>query len=99
MLSGRAELDGAAGEAVLSTEVLTAGEALHFLPGTVCTACVRLEDTHILEASTPHLDDVVRLEARAWPRRHVGVARIAARLGRDPVERGFNGYYETIRRA
>ena len=52
---------GAAGEAVLSTEVLTAGEALHFPPGTVHRVRA-LEDTHILEASTPHLDDVVRLE-------------------------------------
>ena len=62
VLSGRAELEvGAAGAAVLSTEVLTAGEALHFPPGTVHRVRA-LEDTHILEASTPHLDDVVRLE-------------------------------------
>jgi mannose-6-phosphate isomerase len=60
--SGRAELQvGAAGEAVLSTEVLAAGEALHFPPGTVHRVTA-LEDTTILEVSTPQIDDVVRLE-------------------------------------
>ena len=60
--SGRAELQvGAAGEAVLSTEVLAAGEALRFPPGTV-HRIQALEDTTILEVSTPQLDDVVRLE-------------------------------------
>jgi mannose-6-phosphate isomerase-like protein (cupin superfamily) len=60
--SGRAELQvGAAGEAVLSTEVLAAGEALRFPPGTVHRIRA-LEDTTILEVSTPQLDDVVRLE-------------------------------------
>ena len=62
MLSGRAELElGAAGEAVLSTTVLTPGEALRFPPGTVHRVRA-LEDTTILEVSTPQLDDVVRLE-------------------------------------
>jgi mannose-6-phosphate isomerase-like protein (cupin superfamily) len=62
VLSGRAELElGAAGEAVLSKTVLTTGEALHFPPGTVHRVRA-LEDTTIFEVSTPHLDDVVRLE-------------------------------------
>jgi mannose-6-phosphate isomerase len=62
VLLGRAEIEvGAAGDAVLGTEILTAGEALHFPPGTVHRVRA-LEDTHILEVSTPHLDDVVRLE-------------------------------------
>ena len=60
--SGRAELQvGAAGEAVLSTEVLAAGGALRFPPGTVHRVKA-LEDTTILEVSTPQIDDVVRLE-------------------------------------
>jgi mannose-6-phosphate isomerase len=60
--SGRAELQvGAAGEAVLSTEVLAGGEALRFPPGTV-HRIKALEDTTILEVSTPQIDDVVRLE-------------------------------------
>jgi mannose-6-phosphate isomerase len=60
--SGRAELQvGAAGEAMLSTEVLAAGEALRFPPGTVHRVKA-LEDTTILEVSTPQIDDVVRLE-------------------------------------
>jgi mannose-6-phosphate isomerase len=60
--SGRAELDvGAVGEAILDTEVLQAGAALHFPPGTVHRVKA-LEDTTILEVSTPQIDDVVRLE-------------------------------------
>jgi mannose-6-phosphate isomerase len=62
VLSGRAELQvGAVGEAVLATEVLAAGAALRFPPGTVHRVSA-LEDTTILEVSTPQLDDVVRLE-------------------------------------
>jgi mannose-6-phosphate isomerase len=60
--SGRAELQaGAVGEAVLSTEILAAGAALRFPPGTVHRVRA-LEDTTILEVSTPQIDDVVRLE-------------------------------------
>jgi mannose-6-phosphate isomerase len=60
--SGRAELQvGAVGEAVLKTEVIVAGAALRFRPGTVHRVTA-LEDTIILEVSTPQLDDVVRLE-------------------------------------
>jgi mannose-6-phosphate isomerase-like protein (cupin superfamily) len=60
--SGRAEVEvGAVGEAVLSREVLGIGAALRFRPGTVHRVTA-LEDTTILEVSTPQLDDVVRLE-------------------------------------
>jgi mannose-6-phosphate isomerase-like protein (cupin superfamily) len=60
--SGRAELQvGALGEAVLKTEVLSAGAALRFRPGTVHRVTA-LEDTTILEVSTPQIEDVVRLE-------------------------------------
>ena len=42
---------------------LAAGESYHILPGTV-HRMEALEDCDILEASTPHLDDVVRLQDR-----------------------------------
>jgi mannose-6-phosphate isomerase-like protein (cupin superfamily) len=60
--SGQAKLElGAIGEAVLKEEVVGAGAAFHYRPGTVHRVTA-LEDTTILEVSTPHLDDVVRLE-------------------------------------
>ena len=60
--SGRAQAEvGAVGDPVLREEVLRPGAALHFPPGTVHRVTA-LEDTTILEVSTPHLDDVVRLE-------------------------------------
>jgi mannose-6-phosphate isomerase len=60
--SGRAKLElGSAGDAVLSEEVIAAGAAFRFRPGTVHRVTA-LEDTTILEVSTPELDDVVRLE-------------------------------------
>ena len=60
--SGRAELElGAAGDGVLMHGVIGAGSAFHYTPGTVHRVTA-LEDTTILEVSTPHLDDVVRLE-------------------------------------
>jgi mannose-6-phosphate isomerase len=61
---GRAELELArAGEAVTATEVVGPGTALHFEPGTVHRLRA-LEDTTVLEVSTPEIDDVVRLEDR-----------------------------------
>jgi mannose-6-phosphate isomerase len=60
--SGRAELQlGRPGQAVLETEVVGAGACFRFPPGTV-HRLKALEDTIVLEVSTPHLDDVVRLE-------------------------------------
>jgi mannose-6-phosphate isomerase len=62
--SGRAELElGEAGQGILNTEVIVPGSAFHFVPGTVHRVTA-LEDTTIIEVSTPHLDDVVRLEDR-----------------------------------
>jgi mannose-6-phosphate isomerase-like protein (cupin superfamily) len=61
---GRAELElGNAGDAILNTEVVTPGACFRFRPGTVHRVTA-IEDTTILEVSTPHLDDVVRLEDR-----------------------------------
>ena len=64
VLEGRAELElGAAGEGVLTTEVVGPGAAFRFVPGTVHRLRA-IEDTTILEVSTPELEDVVRLEDR-----------------------------------
>jgi len=60
--SGRAKIElGGAGEKALKEEVVGPGAAFHYVPGTVHRVTA-LEDTTILEVSTPHLDDVVRLE-------------------------------------
>jgi mannose-6-phosphate isomerase len=59
---GRAKLElGSAGDAMLKEEVIAAGACFRFLPGTVHRVTA-IEDTTILEVSTPQLDDVVRLE-------------------------------------
>ena len=61
---GRAELElGDAGQTLLNEEVIAAGACFRYRPGTVHRVTA-LEDTTILEVSTPHLDDVVRLEDR-----------------------------------
>jgi len=60
--SGRAKLElGEAGQSLLDEEVVGAGACFRYRPGTV-HRITALEDTTILEVSTPHLDDVVRLE-------------------------------------
>jgi mannose-6-phosphate isomerase-like protein (cupin superfamily) len=61
---GSAKLElGDTGQAVLNTEVIGPGMCFRFRPGTVHRVTA-LEDTTIIEVSTPHLDDVVRLEDR-----------------------------------
>jgi mannose-6-phosphate isomerase len=60
--SGRAKLElGDVGQAALLEEIVGPGYAFHYGPGTVHRVTA-LEDTTILEVSTPQLDDVVRLE-------------------------------------
>jgi len=62
VLEGRARLElGAPGERMLNNEVVGAGAAFHFPPGTVHRVTA-VEDTTIIEVSTPQLDDIVRLE-------------------------------------
>jgi mannose-6-phosphate isomerase len=62
--SGRAKVElGSAGDAVLNEEVVGTGATFRFRPGTV-HRITALEDTTIVEVSTAHLDDVVRLEDR-----------------------------------
>ena len=61
---GRAKLElGSAGDAMLAQEVIGAGATFRFRPGTV-HRITALEDTTIVEVSTNHLDDFVRLEDR-----------------------------------
>jgi len=62
--SGRAKVElGDTGDAMLKEEVIGAPAFFHFVPGTV-HRITAIEDTLIYEVSTPHLDDVVRLEDR-----------------------------------
>jgi mannose-6-phosphate isomerase len=62
--SGRIELEiGAPGDAVHESEVVAPGASFRIKPGTV-HRWRALEDSTILEVSTPELDDVVRLEDR-----------------------------------
>jgi mannose-6-phosphate isomerase len=62
VLEGRARVElGAKGERLIEQGVVVAGAAFRFRPGTVHRVRA-LEDTRILEVSTPQLDDVVRLE-------------------------------------
>jgi mannose-6-phosphate isomerase-like protein (cupin superfamily) len=62
--SGRARLElGEVGQEALDEEIVGAGACFRYRPGTVHRVTA-LEDTTILEVSTPHLDDVVRLEDR-----------------------------------
>ena len=62
--SGRAQIEMArAGEAVPQAEIVGPGAAFRIRPGTVHRVTA-LEDTTIVEVSTPHLQDVVRLEDR-----------------------------------
>jgi mannose-6-phosphate isomerase-like protein (cupin superfamily) len=61
---GRARVElGSAGDAVLNEEVVGPGACFRFPPGTVHRVTA-IEDTTILEVSTPDLEDVVRLEDR-----------------------------------
>ncbi len=60
--SGRAKLElGEVGQKLLCEEVVGAGAAFRYRPGTVHRVTA-IDDTTILEVSTPHLDDIVRLE-------------------------------------
>jgi mannose-6-phosphate isomerase len=62
--SGRARIEMAApGEKLPQAEVVGAGAAFRIKPGTV-HRITGVEDTTIIEVSTPFLEDVVRLEDR-----------------------------------
>ena len=62
--SGRARIQlGPVGAVSLAEEEVGPGAAFHYTPRTV-HRITAVEDTTILEVSTPQLDDVVRLEDR-----------------------------------
>ena len=62
--SGRAELEmGAPGDKMPSSEIVGPGAAFRVKPGTIHRVKA-LEDTTIIEVSTPQLEDVVRLDDR-----------------------------------
>ena len=62
--SGRASLElGEVGGGELETLDIGPGDCFRYRPGTVHRVTA-LEDSMILEVSTPHLDDVVRLDDR-----------------------------------
>ena len=61
--SGRASLELGEVGGDLQTGEIVAGDAFRYRPGTVHRGTA-IEDTMILEVSTPHLDDVVRLDDR-----------------------------------
>jgi mannose-6-phosphate isomerase len=60
---GRIEMEIGDPGGALDSEVVGPGRSFHIKPGTV-HRWRALEDTLVLEVSTPHLDDVVRLEDR-----------------------------------
>ncbi len=59
---GRVELELArAGDTITNTEIVGEGAAFRLRAGTIHRLRA-LEDAHVLEVSTPHLEDIVRLE-------------------------------------
>lgn len=63
VLSGRVRFESGPSADDLAASELGPGEALRLRPGTV-HRMEAIEDSDLLEASTPHLQDVVRLEDR-----------------------------------
>lgn len=63
LLSGRLRLVRGATADELHEQVIEPGHAWRVEPGTVHTIAA-IEDSVVLEVSTPHLDDVVRLQDR-----------------------------------
>jgi mannose-6-phosphate isomerase len=61
--SGRAEVEIGSAPGATTIEVVDAGRSFRITPGTVHRLRA-LEDSLFLEVSTPHLDDVVRLDDR-----------------------------------
>lgn len=61
--SGRIEMEIGDPGGPLDIEVVGSGHAFHIQPGTV-HRWRALEDTTVLEVSTPEIDDIVRLEDR-----------------------------------
>jgi quercetin dioxygenase-like cupin family protein len=60
---GRATLELGEVDGPLETVEIGPGDAFHYTPGTVHRVTA-IEDTLVVEVSTPHLGDVVRIEDR-----------------------------------
>jgi mannose-6-phosphate isomerase len=78
---GSAEIDVGYRGRPLFTEVIEVGQAFRIRPGTIHRLRA-IEDCEFLEVSTPHLDDVVRLEDRYG---RLGRAGAATRAHEQPV--------------
>ena len=63
LLTGRIRLEVGPSAGQIQNLEVSAGEGFHLPPGTV-HRMVALEASDLLEVSTPHLDDLVRLEDR-----------------------------------
>lgn len=63
LLSGRMQFFAGPSEEEMAPVELSKGESFRVVPGTV-HRMVAVSDCDVLEASTPHLDDIVRLEDR-----------------------------------
>jgi quercetin dioxygenase-like cupin family protein len=63
VLAGRVHLETATAHGDRQARVLEAGDGAHIPPG-LRHRMEALEDSDVLEVSTPELDDVVRLEDR-----------------------------------
>ncbi|MBT6695640.1 MAG: cupin domain-containing protein [Gemmatimonadales bacterium] len=63
LLHGRFTLEFGPSRDELTSVEMTEGQSFRIVPGTI-HRMVALTDVDILEASTPHLDDVVRIEDR-----------------------------------
>ena len=63
VLSGRLSLEVGEAESAWQTVELGPGDGWHIPPG-LRHRMIAIEDTDVLEVSTPELDDVVRLEDR-----------------------------------
>lgn len=63
VLHGVVEMELGGPDGVLTKHRMNAGDTLHIAPGTR-HRIVAIEDTDIIEVSTPEIEDVVRLEDR-----------------------------------
>ncbi len=63
VLKGSVDIELGGSDGALTRRRMTAGDTLHITPGTR-HRITAVEDTDIIEISTPELDDVVRLEDR-----------------------------------
>ena len=63
LLKGAIDMELGGDDGQLTRRRMTAGDTLHIVPGTRHRVTA-VEDSDILEVSTPELDDVVRLEDR-----------------------------------